>query len=250
MLRQSVHLGKKILLTNKVAWVENNDFSKIIIVVLAKNLQTTRAIFLLCRAGLGQDALTSLRVMFESLVDFKYMYTDKKRVQDYIDFDYHMRLKSGRIVERISDSRVDREKLKTKQRELEAHWQTIKHRFVRKRADGEEVMCNRWSCKDLRTMAVEVGLQGSYDLLYVYASDYVHSASGVANDYVLGRDKNGVVVEIGTSETMIGEVLPTAAAIFLDILNIVNEEYRLGFEKDLRKLSERWEKRKTQYQKT
>lgn len=249
MLRRSIRLGEKMLSSKKVAWIEDNDFSKIIIFVLAKNLQTARVIFLLCRSGLGQDALTSLRVMFESLVDFKYMYADKRRVQNYIDFDYYARIKSARILNSMSYQKIDNKKLETQKQKLEDHWNTIKHRFVRKASGGNEVVCSRWSCKDLRAMATEVGLQESYDLLYVYVSAYVHSASGVVNDYVLGRDKNSVVIEVGTSETMIRENLPTAAAIFLDMLNIVNEEYKLGFDKDLTKLSEQWEKEKTQSQK-
>src|SRR3989344_732276 len=64
-LNKTIRLAEKMMLSKKIIWDDNDSFSKITISFLAKNLQTAKAVRLLCRAGLGQDALTQLRVMFE-----------------------------------------------------------------------------------------------------------------------------------------------------------------------------------------
>ncbi len=225
-------------MSQQIIWDDQNDFSKIVISVMAKSLQTTRAIFLLCQNGLGQDALSSARVMFENLIDFRYMHADKKRVRDFIDFDLNYKLKLGRIIESRSDLQgVDKEKMKKRQQELEAEWNKVKHRFTRKNAQGKEMICSRWSCKDLRAMAEELELVDAYDFFYVYASSFVHSTAAVANEYVLGREGDSVVVEVGASEIMVERVLSTARAIFMSILDIVNDEYKLGFDEKIKQLS-------------
>ena len=70
-------------------------------------------------------------------------------------------------------------------------------------------------------------------------SNYTHLSSVVAGDYILGTNKNSVVVGIGTSEILIKEILPTVSGIFIDILKIVNDEYKMGFDPLIENLSER-----------
>ena len=237
LLKKSIRLGERMILSQKIIWDDGDDFSKITIAFLAKSFQTTRAALLLCRAGLGQDALTQLRVMFENLVDFRYMQVDKKRVRDFIDFDISYKLKMGRIIEQRSKLQVDRDALKLKQSELKIEWDKVKSRFMRKNGQGKEIPCGRWSCKDLRTMANEIDLVDAYDYFYPYASGFVHSAAGMANDYVLGREGDNVVVEVGTSETMVVEALHTARVFFISMLDITNDEYKLGFDEKIKELS-------------
>jgi hypothetical protein len=46
-----------------------------------------------------------------------------------------------------------------------------------------------------------------------------------------------MTVSLGATREYVGIVLTTARGIFLDMLGIVNEEYKLGLEKELNTLS-------------
>ncbi len=85
-------------------------------------------------------------------------------------------------------------------------------------------------------MSKEVKLEGSYDYLFGYLSNFIHSNTLSAGDYILGKDKNGVVIEIGTSEASIKAVLPTAVALFLEMAEIISEEYSLGFDEKINEI--------------
>ena len=238
LLGRTIRLSEKMILSKKIVWDDADPFSKITISSISKNLQTAKAVRLLCRMGLGQDALTQLRVMFESLIDFRYMQIDKKRVKDYTDFDLYYKLKLGRKLDRYK-VRVEQEKWEARQKELETEWNKVKFRFTYRNSKGREVVYSRWSGKDLRTMAEEIDLGKAYDYFYTYASGFVHSMAASANDYVLGRDGDSVVVEVGASETMISEALHTDQATLLAILEIINDEYKVGFDEEIKKLSPR-----------
>lgn len=235
-LNKTIRLAEKMILSKKIIWDDSDPFSKITISVIAKNLQTAKAVRLLCRMGLGQDALTQLRVMFEALIDFGYMRADKARVKDYTDFDLYYKLKLGRKLDK-QKIEVDQQGWEARQRELETEWNKVRHRFTYQNPKGKDVVFSRWSGKDLRTMAEEINLEKAYDYFYTYASGFVHSMAASANDYVLGREKDSVVVEVGASETMISEALHTDQATLLAFLEIINEEYKVGFDKEINDLS-------------
>ena len=224
LLGKTIRLAEKMILSKKIVWDDTDPFSKITISYISKNLQTAKAVRLLCRMGFGQDALTQLRVMFEALIDFGYMRVDKRRVKDYTDFDLYYKLKLGRKLDKHK-IKVEQEKWEARQKELQTKWNKVKQRFTYQNPKGKEVVFSRWSGKDLRAMAEEIDLGKAYDYFYTYASGFVHSMAASANDYVLGREQDSVVVEVGASETMISEALHTNQAILLDILEIINNEY-------------------------
>ena len=236
LLNKTIRLAEKMILSKKIVWDDNDPFSKITISAMARNLQTTRAVRLLCRMGLGQDTLTQLRVMFEGIIDFGYMRANKTRIKDYIDFDLYYKLKMGRKLDKHKVE-VKQKEWEARQKELETEWNKVKSRFTYINHKGKEVVCSRWSCKDLRTMAEEIDMGKAYDYFYTYASSFVHSMAASANDYVLGRDGDSMVVEVGTSETMVSEALHTAQATLIAILDIVNDEYKVGFNKEIEDLS-------------
>jgi hypothetical protein len=230
--------------TNGLAWDDNNHFSKILLVFLAKNLHRLQSILILCKRGFAKDAIPLLRSMFEELVDLKYMYVDKKRIEDYFNYDTYIRLKLGRILLDHGGKRVDKEKIKARNDELEKEWDKVKNKFI----DKKGKVHRRWTCKGVADVSSEVGLGEAYLYIFGYLSNYIHSNAISANDYVLGRDGNNVVIEIGTSPQLVREVLPTASIFFVDILSIVNEEYKMNLDQDLKSLSDQLTGDKTRYE--
>ena len=81
-------------------------------------------------------------------------------------------------------------------------------------------------------------LEVLYKIIFGYLSNYIHSNTITANDYVLGISiKSGVVLEMGTSPDLIEEVLHSTSALFIGVLSIANEEYKMGLEAILKKYS-------------
>lgn len=235
ILKKAIDLGERILQGKQIIWDESNNFSKIVIIFLAANFHKIQSIGVLCKEGLGRDAVILLRTMFESLVDFRYITSDKTKVNDYIEYGYYSQLRMGKILLNSKSIKVDKEKIIKRIKELTCDWDKVKHRFQKKNGD----ICSRWNCGNLRKLAEKVDLSENYDYLYGFLSNYTHLSSAIAGDYIWGRNKDSVVVGIGTSEILIKEILPTATAIFIDILKIVNEEYKMDFDSSIKNLSER-----------
>src|SRR3990167_9002294 len=110
VMEKTYKLAHRIMCRAKnhnLVWDETDDFSKVIIVTLAKNLHRLQSIKLLCKKGLAKDALVLIRGMFEELVDLKYMAADKSRVRDYVDYDSYTRYKLGKILEQHRGEGID-----------------------------------------------------------------------------------------------------------------------------------------------
>lgn len=251
LFKKTIKLGDKIFRGKQVIWDEGNDFSKIIIVFFAQNIHRMRSIEILCKVGLARDAVGLLRAMFESLVDFQYMYSDKKRIENYLDYAYCQQLRLGRIILGSSSKKIDKNKVEERQKELQGQWNSVKHKFTILTKTGKKQVCRRWSCKNLREICKEFSLEGvdkkvnfeeTYDYLYGYLSYYTHSSPLIASDYVLGltKDRKKVTTNVGTSEILIDEVLVTANAVFIEmLLKIVDKEYQMSFGNKLEGISKK-----------
>lgn len=234
LLRKTLLFGRKMIASGKVPWDENSYFRKTLIFILAKNIKTLQAIEILCRNGFGQDALPLLRSMLESVINLGYIILDKEnRGQLYLEYECFLKLKSGRILLR-TNSRVDRVSIQNRIQQLERKWDTVKHKFLNRRGR----ICSTWSCKNLREMAVDANLLNVYEWTYPLCSAYTHTTSSVAHSYVLGVDKKGVVIEVGTSPQFIGAVLPTATSLLIYVLDSVNNEFNSGFKTNIDNLKE------------
>lgn len=235
IFKRILRLGFKIIHNQKngLIWDDNDDFSKIIIVSLAKNLQRLQSILILCKRGLAKDAIPLLRIMFEELIDLKYMNADKNRINDYLDYDIYIRIRLGKILADNNYKGINKEKIVEKIKELEKEWDKIKNRFTKK--DGH--IYKRWTRENVREISKIFKLEESYSIIFGYLSNYIHSNPLSAGDYILGRDEKGIIVEIGTSPEFVREVLRTASMLFVGILTIVNNKYKMNLEEKIEKLS-------------
>ena len=228
----------------KLAWDEDDDLSKIILVSIARNVHRLESIIILCRRGFAKDAIPLVRSLFEELVDIKYMRADKTRVRDFLDYDVWQRVKLSKIAGAGLVTEAQKEKLEKRRKELLDSWLKIRERFL---CGKEKKECNRWTKKDVRQVANEVKLGESYDYIFGYLSHYIHHSAITADEYVLGREGDKVALEVGATEKLVREVLPTASAMFVDLLSQANEEYSLGCDRQLQSLSEDLVKDKERY---
>ncbi len=80
---EAINLGRRMM-SNRYSgmeWDHANNFSKVIIFVLAQNIHRLQSIRVLSAKGLAKDAIPLIRCMFEDFVDTKYMFSNKKRLK-------------------------------------------------------------------------------------------------------------------------------------------------------------------------
>lgn len=231
LLHTSLHLGRRVLENRDTepVWDVGKPFSIISNIILAKNVHRLQSILILCKRGLAKDAIPLVRVMFEELVDLKYMHADKDRIQKYFQYDTYIRLKLGRTILEHTIVDVDIRRVEKRNIELQSIWDSVKYGFT----DKKGKIHKRWTCKNVQQVSKEVGLMNEYHYLFGYLSNYIHSSPITANDYVLGRDEDDVVLTIGTSPEFVPGVLGTATGIFVDMLSLVNSEFTAGLDDDL-----------------
>ena len=214
---------------NGLVWDEDNHYSKVVIVFLIKSLHRLTSIQLLCKKGLAKDAVPLLRAMFEELVDLNYMSRNRERVSDFIEYDTYERYKMGRALLRSNSENIDKARVAARNTELSAQWEAIKHRFTYT-ANDKEYIFRRWTRENVRELSEKVGLGSMYDYLFAHLSTYVHSSPIAADDYVLGRSGDSVVLSVGASPTLVGEVAATSSAIYLDMLRIAHADFNMDIE--------------------
>lgn len=220
--------------SNGLEWDEGNNYSKVLIVFLVKNIHRLQSIILLCKHGLAKDAMPLMRGMFEELVDLNYMSANKMRVNDFIDYDTYQRHKLGSALINSKSEGIDRVRVTTRNNALDAEWNKIKHRFTYKSKDRKERIYKRWTRDDVRKISIEVGLGEMYEYLFALPSTYVHSGPIAADDYVLGKMGNDVVFAIGASPTLVSEVLATSSGMYLDMLRIADKDFNMGLDEQIK----------------
>lgn len=233
VMRKTIRLARKVMKdqSNGLVWDESNHFSKIVIVFLVKNLHRLQSIKLLCSRGLAKDAVPLLRAMFEELADLNYMSADKSRVQDFVDYDTYQRYKLGKTLLGKESENINKEKVITRTSALESEWNKVKQRFTYQSNDGKSHIYKRWTRDNVRQICDVVGLGGMYDYLFGYLSLYVHSSPISADDFVLGKKGDSVVLVTGASPVLVAEVLATSSGIYLDMLRIGDKDFQMNLDK-------------------
>lgn len=231
ILSDSKDLLTEILNHPKIIWDENDDSLKLCICVSAMTLTRITSINHLCLQGLGKDATVLLRVMFEDLVNFLYMHEAPNLIRDFIDYDSYQKLKMSELINK--DSINDMQTFEKTQTEFKVQWEQVKHRY----SDPKR----NWRGKPLSNICDDLELKSQYNHLYKYLSYFVHLTSFSFNEYILGRDKKGVLVEIGASTAFIEEVLVSTASICFDMLaKPIDEKYNTGFTTEITKLQNKF----------
>lgn len=210
--------------SNTFGWYDNDDFSKVLIISVAKNIHRARSISILCKKGLAKDVIPLMRIIFEELLDLKYMQSDKDLLRDYVDYDVFNRLKLARMIDKDLSGN---ERMKDGIKSLEKEWDLHKERFTYTDGQGKKKIHNRWTKMNVADLSNRVGLNEDYKYMFGYLSHYIHSTTISAEDYILGQEGKDVVLEVGDSDRFIVQVLLNASAFFIFILKMIGEEYKI-----------------------
>lgn len=242
LLKDVFKLNRDIMKTgNGLCWDENDYFSKVTIIFIVKNIHRLKSILILCQKGLAKDTLSLLRTIFEELVDYKYMFENKKSVKEYSDYDTYLKLKIAKELERYKNKPyIKNDLLEDQISYLQKEWNKVKNSFEIKQGD-KIYICKRWNKENLRDTSRLIGLEEVYIYLYKYLSFFTHSTTISAENYLLGRDsrKNSIVFEVGSSEGFIDEVCLTASSLALEFLKISNSRYDLKIIEKIKKIEHR-----------
>lgn len=109
----------------------------------------------------------------------------------------------------------------------------MKDRFTK---DGR--VFTRWSGKSLQDMCEDPVDKTNYFFTYGYFSKYVHPSLLTADEYILGKDGDNVVVQIGSNPRLVQETIRSTSILFLEFLGVLNEEYKMSFDAKLNAFSD------------
>lgn len=230
LLKKTIRLGEHILGSEKITWDESSPFTQLTILFSASGIHRLRSIYILCKKGFARDTVPLLRVSFEALVDFKAMYQDKSRIQDYTDYNIYQRMKLISQETALSYPIENRELINNQNKKLEEQWDLVKLRFSYKDKNGKTRIFNRWSGQGgLPELAEKVGLGLVYRQIWSFYSNYSHGGSITLNNHILGIENGEVGVEIGSSPEFVKEAILTSVATYLELFSLINQEFDLGF---------------------
>lgn len=198
----------------------------------AKAFRTQRAMMALAHEGLGQDAMTLLRSLYECMITLYYLV--EKATQEEINM-------YGAFVDISKGKRLDAI-LKYFPRSLSTERLRQAERAIRERAAsareyffGEENARRWW--EDFSKMATALDLEGVHRVAYKHFTDYAHPGAIVAEQYVTeGEERISPRIDEPDYD-ITNAALGTAAGFLREVLGAFNKTFQCGIdEKDLQEI--------------
>jgi len=212
----------------------SDNFSLILSTTIVKNIRRLNSIHAICEAGNGTDALPLLRVMFEDLVDMKYISQDKKRVFDYQIYGLKSELLNLTSIEKIKDNK----KIISKQ--IDVLKKVINDFCTQKKIKPSKNM-RHFSGKKRISVCEEVGLGEMYRTYYSFWSRYIHSTPSGNQDYLLGlTERLETVFLLGGSGQYIKSILHMSSGYMIDLLVLMDKHCGNAVGEDLYILKKVW----------
>lgn len=122
---------------------------------------------ILCGNGCGAGAMKIVRGMYESRWTAEYLRRNPDELQDYLEFGKLIGWDRVRFARRHSPSRITEEV----GRQAEDRFNEAKGRFTRPNGEVRQ----KWSKKQIRQIAKDIGCEREYDLPYAIASSIHHA---------------------------------------------------------------------------
>lgn len=206
-----------------------------------KAYKTHASILILCKHGCGQDAAMLARSLFELAVTTLYILKDPTecRVQRWFDYDWVVRDKMysyAKSEKRFADA------LKLRADSPQEGDNSIEQiaRMAAKMQEKYKYKRRGWSDKTIKKMAKEVGLYSAYMTIYNLLCDLQHSGVRTVNDY-FKLEGGDMRADTGPSDRWIKETLACSFHFFGIIVDKWSEQFKLGLDGKLKKLTDRWE---------
>jgi hypothetical protein len=228
----NIHLRESITRMMEQTKPPKSPLSAMVLYFLTmKAFKTHWALTNLCIEGFSEDAGILLRSLFETLVTAFWILKEnpEDRAQRYINFDYI-------LTKRLIDSIEKWKKIYPKLEEMNVY---DKDDVLKNYAKMEDEYKDkiRWSGKNWKEMAKDVGLEYDYDLNYHYFSQFVHPSIRSALRFVEIKS-NDIVFEMFSKKSteFIGKVLYHAYFYMLLLIKKWNEELNAGQDKLIEEL--------------
>lgn len=219
--RNAISIGDEMLRNREhgIIYDINNEFGRFLILKLAKNICRMKSILLLSEHGFARDTIPLLRVMFEEIIDAKYISLDRTRMKDYLDYGDYTYLKILRMGQPYIKKQKDRIASQNIVENSEDKFQELGKKFNKYR---------RWSKDDLRKLCETKGIdmKKHYVTMFKLSSQYVHSSSISDQNYISRYSTVDVDIDVGSNTTWVEEALLTSVAYFLDLLTFVSNEFQ------------------------
>lgn len=191
-----------------------------------------RAILLTARAGLGEDAFSLGRSLFETAIAVFFILRrdHTRRAQMYVA---HLQIADLRMVEKWKGTRGIR-RMATK-----ARLATMRARVARAESTlgpaAMKALRINWSGKSLELTAQQLGWGAMYQLFYRRASRHGH-ASDLPSHLAFTADGAPILHTVPSPDWLLDEVLGMTFGLMWGIVTSVNERFGLGHKAALEQL--------------
>jgi hypothetical protein len=193
-------------------------------VLFGKASKTQRATWNLCLTGCGADALALTGLLFENLVDLKYVSrAPVHRPRRFIQFEQVDKLFSVQKV--LKRPRLPKG-VRKDYRRIEAELSTATRGFIKKFRDKRYQRAG-WSGRSIRERAKSVGQDFEYDRFYSIVCAFKHTSPSSASGTMLQHD-DGVDMIFGPSSIGVLDAAVHSALLYLGIAAEVQQVFGIS----------------------
>ncbi len=163
-------------------FVAENNFERLLVIALNKEITNINAIYALLRFEYIHQAAAQTRLLCEGIITLKYIALDPDvRVTAFMDYGQVEAYEAAAAFldwERDTAHPYHVESLEKFQRELESEYERVKPKYVFKTRKGKERAFSNWCNKSISQQAKECGshFEKLYHLVYKQMSAYVHGS--------------------------------------------------------------------------
>ena len=234
---ETLHRLKELCERVFLRQIEPQEPAQSVVFMLGRaTVEDFHEILLLGPNGYGIGALKLARAMFERVVTMLYLSSHPEEVADFLDYYWvhrwrminHARDTGIDLGERVGDQEITR---------ASAEYDRVKGKY-------EETICAKcgtkrvrysWSRKDLRTMAIEVGLGPTYTMAYFWPTLLYHTTA-VGMEIRLHETDGGISFRWEAQRQEAGQALAVAHVCLAMALETANRALNLGLDAEMKTL--------------
>lgn len=239
-------LLRQVIKMTSETQVVPRDFSKtaaaVILGLYTKACKTFRAIQVLCRFGLGEDALNLLRVLIETLVNMRYIGVTHKGLRERRaqKFAFHGAIWKQKYLLAAERDKIPVTSLSQSEKdELARIVEYIKQEYG-KEEFKKMSKSHQWDGVSMADMAKKVELQSLYHIAWRSSSESAHARD--IREHIGYREKKGFFLKIMPGEGWLEPVLWVSNIVFFGIVDKADELFQLGWGETREGFSDRLKK--------
>jgi hypothetical protein len=155
--------------------VERDEYAGLLVAMAYRLFEQGRGAFeatlVLCNHGYAVQSFSLCRELFEALINLRYLEDNPKEAEKLERYTQYQSLLYRKVLTRLPRDSIfcfSSEKFGTWSEELEEKLRQFEKEFTEK---------YKWCGLGVRQMAAKVGLEGDYELLYLFLSAFAHQTA-------------------------------------------------------------------------